>query len=83
MSRPLPIINASEVGSFAYCPRAWWLRRVEGLEPADIEPLRQGQTLHRRHLRGVQRLRLWQGLAYLLWILAGLAGLALLLLWML
>lgn len=82
MSRPIPPINASEVGSFVYCPRAWWLRRVEGLEPADIEPLRQGQALHRRHFRSVRRMSLLQVLAYLFWALAGLAGLLLFLSWL-
>lgn len=83
MSRQVPIINASEVGSFAYCPRAWWLRRVEGLEPADTEALRRGQTLHRRHFLGVRRISLLRALALILWITAGLAGLLLILSWLL
>lgn len=82
MSRQLPVINASEVGSFAYCPRAWWLRRVEGLEPEDSESLRRGQVLHRRHFRGVRRMSLLRALAFLLWAVAGLAGLLLVLTWL-
>ncbi|MGQ9515874.1 MAG: hypothetical protein ACUVWB_05510 [Anaerolineae bacterium] len=82
MSRQMPIINASEVGRYAYCPRAWWLYRVEGLEPADTEALRRGQNLHRRHFQGVRRMSLLRALAYLLWALAGLAGLMLFLYWL-
>lgn len=83
MSRQMPIINASEVGSFAYCPRAWWLRHVEGLEPQDTEALHRGQALHRRHFQDVRRMSLLRALAFLLWGAAGLAGLILLLSWLL
>jgi hypothetical protein len=45
----LPIIRASEVGEYVYCARAWWLRRVVGLEPAGHERREYGTALHRRH----------------------------------
>ena len=54
MSRQrLPIIRASEVGEYVYCARAWWLRRVAGLEPAGHERRELGTALHRRHGRAV------------------------------
>ena len=54
MSRErLPIIRASEVGEYVYCARAWWLRRVIGLEPAGHERRELGTALHRRHGRTV------------------------------
>jgi CRISPR/Cas system-associated exonuclease Cas4 (RecB family) len=54
MSRErLPIIRASEVGEYVYCARAWWLRRVVGLEPAGRERRELGTVLHRRHGRAV------------------------------
>ena len=54
MSRErLPIIRASEVGEYVYCARAWWLRRVAGLEPAGRERRERGSALHRRHGRAV------------------------------
>ena len=54
MSRQrLPIIRASEVGEYVYCARAWWLRRVAGLEPAGRERREWGTVLHRRHGRAV------------------------------
>ena len=48
-----PIIRASEVGEYVYCARAWWLRRVMGLEPAGSERRERGTVLHRRHGRAV------------------------------
>jgi CRISPR/Cas system-associated exonuclease Cas4 (RecB family) len=50
---PLPIIRASEMGEYVYCARAWWLRRVAGLEPAGRERREHGNALHRRHGRAV------------------------------
>lgn len=49
----LPIIRASEIGEYVYCARAWWLRRVAGLEPAGRERREHGTVLHRRHGRAV------------------------------
>lgn len=49
----LPILRASEVGEYVYCARAWWLRRVGGLEPAGRERREHGTALHRRHGRAV------------------------------
>jgi CRISPR/Cas system-associated exonuclease Cas4 (RecB family) len=49
----LPIIRASEVGEYVYCARAWWLRRVGGLEPGGHERRELGIALHRRHGRAV------------------------------
>jgi hypothetical protein len=49
----LPIIRASEIGEYVYCARAWWLRRVAGLEPAGHERREYGTTLHHRHGRAV------------------------------
>lgn len=45
----MPIIRASEVGEYVYCARAWWLRRVAGLEPIGYERRERGRVLHRRH----------------------------------
>lgn len=52
-SARLPIIRASEIGEYVYCARAWWLRRVAGLEPAGRERRERGTALHRRHGRDV------------------------------
>jgi CRISPR/Cas system-associated exonuclease Cas4 (RecB family) len=47
----LSTIRASEVGEFVFCARAWWLRRVAGLEPAGHERRAQGVVLHQEHGR--------------------------------
>jgi CRISPR/Cas system-associated exonuclease Cas4 (RecB family) len=64
----LAMIRASEIGEYVYCARAWWLRRVLGLEPAGRERRERGSALHRRHALavGVSRMLLWLGLALLL-----------------
>lgn len=48
-----PVIRASEISEYVYCARAWWLRRVAGLEPTGRERRETGSRLHRRHARSV------------------------------
>lgn len=62
------MIRASEVGEYLFCARAWWLRHVEGLEPAGQERRLAGEYAHRRHSGTLQssRLLLWLGAALLL-----------------
>jgi hypothetical protein len=70
------IIQASEVGEYAYCARAWWLHRVEGLSSANLEALARGTSIHLGHGRRVKSAGRFQWLA---WLLVGLAALSLLL----
>lgn len=42
-------VTASEVGQYAYCPRAWWFRVVQKREPLNIEALGKGTVAHERH----------------------------------
>lgn len=74
------VIRASELGQYAYCARAWWLGRVLGYRPANLERLAAGEAAHVRHGQKVvssRRLRRW---AYVSLALAVLAGV--LLLWL-
>lgn len=66
----LPTIRASEIGEYAYCARAWWLRRVAGLEPEGRERREHGAMLHRRHARSVALSRLLLIIAVLFGALA-------------
>lgn len=50
----MQIIRASEVAEYVYCARAWWLRRVAGLEPTGWERRKQGTIQHARHGYAVQ-----------------------------
>lgn len=69
-----PMIRASEIGEYVYCARAWWLRRIAGLEPAYRERREHGTLLHERHGRAVAGSRL------LIWLVAALVVVALVLL---
>lgn len=74
------VIRASELGQYAYCARAWWLGRVLGYRPTNLERLAAGEAAHARHgqeVVGYHRLRRW---AYALLALAVLAGALLLVL---
>ncbi|NJK78933.1 MAG: hypothetical protein HC914_03080 [Chloroflexaceae bacterium] len=66
----MQIIRASEIGEYVYCARAWWLRRVAGLEPAGHARRAEGRRRHIRHGRLVQASRLVLVLAVLLLVLA-------------
>ena len=51
-----PYIRASEIGSYVYCRRAWWLRQVAGFEPEGVEArLAEGEEAHLAHGQLVQR----------------------------
>jgi hypothetical protein len=47
-------IRASEIGQYAYCRRAWWLRRVGGVKPQNVHQLQRGAHFHRQHGRKVE-----------------------------
>jgi len=64
------------MGEYVYCARAWWLRRVAGLEPDGYERREYGVTLHHRHGRAVAGSRALLALCGLL----AMAALALILL---
>ena len=66
----LPVIRASEVAEFTYCARAWWLRRVQGCQPAGRERRERGVVLHTRHGQSVQLSTLLLRLALLLCVAA-------------
>ncbi len=45
-------IRSSEIGSYVYCQRAWWLQKL-GHEPENRSALSAGQIIHARHGRAV------------------------------
>ncbi|MCS6844808.1 MAG: hypothetical protein NZ528_10905 [Caldilineales bacterium] len=61
-----PLIRASEVGEYAYCARAWWLRRVQGVPSTNVEALQAGRQAHSRHGRRVAAAQRQQRWAWLL-----------------
>ncbi|MEM8861714.1 MAG: hypothetical protein AAGD96_25595, partial [Chloroflexota bacterium] len=64
------IIRASEIGSYLYCNRSWWLKRVEGEESRNINEMARGTQKHAQHARSVRSAAILQRAAY------GLIGLA-------
>jgi hypothetical protein len=48
--RPERFISASELGEYAYCRRAWWLRAVRGVATGTHgKRFSAGHAAHRRH----------------------------------
>jgi len=49
-ANPERFISASELGEYAYCRRAWWLRTVEGVTTATQgRRFEAGRAAHWRH----------------------------------
>jgi CRISPR/Cas system-associated exonuclease Cas4 (RecB family) len=46
----MPVIRASEIGSYLYCRRAWRYRKL-GVESENKSELAAGTELHRQHGR--------------------------------
>lgn len=70
------VIRASELNEYAYCARAWWLGRVLGYRPANLERMAAGEAAHIRHGQKVvssRRLQRWACFALALAFLAGIS----------
>lgn len=74
----VPVIRASEVGQYLYCARSWWLHRVHGYAPRNIEEIKKGILRHEAHGRAVFVYRAVRWLAYILFAAAALVGLQIL-----
>ncbi|NBU64549.1 MAG: hypothetical protein EBS29_08630, partial [Chloroflexia bacterium] len=42
-------VRASDVGTYLYCQRAWWLERIEGRTPQAQARRARGTAAHRQH----------------------------------
>lgn len=57
-------VQASEIATYLYCRRAWWLQRVEKRPSVNIRQMESGRRWHTEHGRSVQ-LAVWsRRLAY-------------------
>ena len=48
----MPIIRASDIGTYLYCRRAWWYKK-QGVTSANQAELAAGTELHVKHGRQV------------------------------
>jgi hypothetical protein len=65
-------IRASEIGTFAFCARAWWYVR-QGAESENAPALQSGLAWHRRHGRRVLAAGCLKTIGYLL-VIAAIVG---------
>lgn len=82
MAKDRSLVRASDLGAWAYCNRAWWLREVKGAAHANPDVLDRGSAAHVAHgrqVRGAKR----ASVAGLVLVLVGLVVLALLIAWQL
>jgi CRISPR/Cas system-associated exonuclease Cas4 (RecB family) len=49
------VLTASEIGAYLYCSRSWWLDKVGGFQPANVEQMELGEVVHEEHGQAVQR----------------------------
>lgn len=71
-------INASEIGSYLYCRRAWWYQQ-QGLPPDNMQDLAAGIQAHTTHGRKIRQSHV---LRILGWVTPAAAGI-LLVVWLL
>ena len=76
------VLRASEIGSYVYCARGWWLSRVLGYTSAHKEKMALGKEEHRGHGREVVASHRLRRLGYLLLALALLLALSILCRWL-
>lgn len=79
MNDDLPLIQASEIGSYIYCNRQWWLERVEEVEvtnPHAVKAIARGMAYHRNHAETVQTIETRRMIVIILSLLvaAGVSG---------
>ncbi len=51
MARRKKYLSASEIGSYVYCRRSWWLQSVQGEKSRNVRELAAGTEFHEEHGR--------------------------------
>ena len=80
MSKDRSLVRASDLGSWAFCHRAWWLREVQDAQHANPAVLAQGNAAHKTHGRQVQSAQRQSKLGLIL-VAIGLITIGLLIIW--
>ena len=60
------MLRASEIASYVYCARGWWLSRVLGYRSAHTEKMALGEANHLDHGRAVVTSHRVERVGYLL-----------------
>ena len=55
MAKDRSLVRASDIGSWAFCRRAWYLVQVRGVAHARPEVLQRGTDAHAQHGQQVRR----------------------------
>jgi len=76
------VLRASEIASYAYCARGWWLTRVLGYPSAHTKKMALGEENHVSHGRRMVSILRLEKLGYLLMAVGGFLGLMGLIWWM-
>lgn len=53
MGQKKKYIRASEIGTYIYCERSWWLQNVQGEQSQNVRALEHGTAFHEDHGRAV------------------------------
>lgn len=80
MAKDRSLVRASDLGAWAFCNRAWWLREVKGAAHDSPDVLDRGSAAHVAHGKQVQGARRLSTVGLIL-VAAGLVVLALLIAW--
>lgn len=59
-------VKASEISSYVYCRRSWWLKRKQGVTSKNVRELRDGNSHHNQHGKLVWQSLWTKRLAYVL-----------------
>ena len=59
-------VKASEISSYVYCRRSWWLKRKQGATSQNVRELYRGEQHHEKHGRLVWQAQWGKRVAYAL-----------------
>ena len=53
MAKDRSLVRASDIGSWTFCNRSWWLATIEDVPHQNPAQLNYGDSMHERHGRNV------------------------------
>ena len=80
MPKDRSLVRASDLGSWTFCNRAWWLREIKGAEHSSPDVLDRGSVAHEAHGKEVRIAKRLSNAGYVL-VVAGILLICLLLFW--